>query len=50
MLFRKQKGKADKFLERKLVTIYLDVIWALNLLFDSLLLYLTAIFLKREIK
>jgi len=26
------------------------VIWALNLLFDSLLLYLTAIFLKREIK
>ncbi|MEH7305937.1 sigma-E processing peptidase SpoIIGA [Neobacillus drentensis] len=32
------------------MTIYLDVIWALNLLFDSLLLYLTAIFLKREIK
>jgi stage II sporulation protein GA (sporulation sigma-E factor processing peptidase) len=26
------------------------VIWALNLLFDSLLLFLTAIFLKREIK
>jgi stage II sporulation protein GA (sporulation sigma-E factor processing peptidase) len=26
------------------------VIWALNLLFDSLLLYLTAIFLKREIR
>jgi len=50
ILFRKQKGKADKFLERKLVTIYLDVIWALNLFFDSLLLYLTAIFLKREIK
>ncbi|MEH7075041.1 sigma-E processing peptidase SpoIIGA [Neobacillus drentensis] len=33
-----------------MVTIYLDVIWALNLLFDSLLLYLTAIFLKREIR
>ncbi|MEH7155569.1 sigma-E processing peptidase SpoIIGA [Neobacillus drentensis] len=30
--------------------MYLDVIWALNLLFDSLLLYLTAIFLKREIR
>jgi stage II sporulation protein GA (sporulation sigma-E factor processing peptidase) len=32
------------------LTVYLDVIWALNLLFDSLLLYLTAIFLKRQIK
>ncbi|MEH7120026.1 sigma-E processing peptidase SpoIIGA [Neobacillus vireti] len=32
------------------MTVYLDVIWALNLLFDSLLLYLTAIFLKRKIK
>ena len=32
------------------MTVYLDVIWALNFLFDSLLLYLTAIFLKREIK
>ncbi|MEH7353027.1 sigma-E processing peptidase SpoIIGA [Neobacillus drentensis] len=30
--------------------VYLDVIWALNLLFDSLLLYLTAIFLKRKIR
>lgn len=30
--------------------VYLDVIWALNLLFDSLLLYLTAIFLKRSIR
>jgi stage II sporulation protein GA (sporulation sigma-E factor processing peptidase) len=30
--------------------VYLDVIWALNLLFDSLLLYLTAIFLKRRIR
>ncbi|WP_308211939.1 sigma-E processing peptidase SpoIIGA [Neobacillus cucumis] len=30
--------------------MYLDVIWALNLLFDSLLLYLTAIFLKRSIQ
>jgi len=30
--------------------VYLDIIWALNLLFDSLLLYLTAIFLKRRIK
>lgn len=32
------------------MTIYLDVIWALNFLFDTLLLYLTAIILKREIK
>lgn len=32
------------------MTVYLDVIWALNLLFDSLLLYLTAIFLKRSIR
>jgi stage II sporulation protein GA (sporulation sigma-E factor processing peptidase) len=31
------------------VTVYLDVIWALNLLFDSLLLLLTAIILKRQI-
>lgn len=30
------------------MTVYLDVIWALNFLFDSLLLYLTAIFLKRR--
>jgi stage II sporulation protein GA (sporulation sigma-E factor processing peptidase) len=30
------------------VTVYLDVIWLLNLLFDSLLLYLTAIILKRQ--
>jgi len=28
----------------------LDIIWALNFLFDSLLLYLTAIILKREIR
>ncbi|QCJ41978.1 sigma-E processing peptidase SpoIIGA [Bacillus sp. S3] len=32
------------------MTVYLDVIWALNFLFDSLLLYLTAIFLKRRIR
>lgn len=32
------------------MTVYLDVIWALNLLFDSLLLYLSAIFLKRRIR
>lgn len=32
------------------MTIYLDVIWALNFLFDTLLLYLTAIILKRGIK
>ncbi|MDQ0155928.1 sigma-E processing peptidase SpoIIGA [Robertmurraya andreesenii] len=32
------------------MTIYLDVIWALNFLFDTLLLYLTAILLKRRIK
>lgn len=31
------------------MTIYLDVIWALNFLFDTLLLYLTAIFLKRSV-
>ncbi|MCM3689960.1 sigma-E processing peptidase SpoIIGA [Neobacillus niacini] len=31
------------------MSVYLDVIWALNLLFDSLLLYLSAIFLKRPI-
>ncbi|MFE8703619.1 sigma-E processing peptidase SpoIIGA [Cytobacillus sp. FJAT-54145] len=30
------------------MAIYLDVIWALNFLFDSLLLYLTAIVLKRD--
>jgi stage II sporulation protein GA (sporulation sigma-E factor processing peptidase) len=30
------------------VTVYLDVIWALNLMFDTLLLYLTAIILKRS--
>ena len=30
--------------------VYLDVIWALNLLFDSLLLFLTAIVLKRSIR
>ncbi|MCM3706135.1 MULTISPECIES: sigma-E processing peptidase SpoIIGA [Cytobacillus] len=30
------------------MTVYLDVIWALNFMFDSLLLYLTAIILKRE--
>lgn len=32
------------------MAVYLDVIWALNLFFDSLLLYLTAIFLKRNIR
>ncbi|UQD51628.1 sigma-E processing peptidase SpoIIGA [Bacillus methanolicus] len=30
------------------MTVYLDVIWALNFLFDSLLLYLTATILKRN--
>lgn len=30
--------------------VYLDVIWALNLLFDSLLLYLTGIILKRRVR
>lgn len=30
------------------MTVYLDVIWLLNLLFDSLLLLLTAIILKRQ--
>ncbi|WML43622.1 sigma-E processing peptidase SpoIIGA [Neobacillus sp. PS3-40] len=32
------------------MTVYLDVIWVLNFLFDSLLLYLTALFLKRTIR
>lgn len=32
------------------MTVYLDVIWLLNLLFDSLLLFLTAIILKRNIR
>ncbi|KAB2335332.1 sigma-E processing peptidase SpoIIGA [Bacillus mesophilum] len=32
------------------MAIYLDVIWALNFLFDTLLLYLTAIILKRHVK
>lgn len=32
------------------MTVYLDVIWLLNFLFDSLLLYLTALFLKRKIR
>ncbi|MBS4189140.1 sigma-E processing peptidase SpoIIGA [Bacillus sp. FJAT-49705] len=30
--------------------VYLDIIWVLNLLFDSLLLYLTALILKRNLK
>lgn len=30
--------------------VYLDVIWALNLLFDTFLLYLAAIILKRQVK
>lgn len=32
------------------MTVYLDVIWLLNIFFDSLLLYLTGIILKREMK
>ncbi|MFP7469701.1 sigma-E processing peptidase SpoIIGA [Niallia taxi] len=32
------------------MAVYLDVIWLLNFLFDSLLLYLTAIILKRDVK
>jgi stage II sporulation protein GA (sporulation sigma-E factor processing peptidase) len=32
------------------VKVYLDVIWALNLLFDTFLLYLAAIILKRQVK
>lgn len=30
--------------------VYLDIIWALNFLFDSLLLFLTAIILKRDVR
>ncbi|MGG5253033.1 sigma-E processing peptidase SpoIIGA [Neobacillus sp. SM06] len=32
------------------MTVYLDVIWLLNFLFDTFLLYLTAIILKRSIR
>lgn len=32
------------------MTVYLDVVWALNFLFDSFLLYLTAIILKRRVR
>lgn len=32
------------------MAVYLDIIWALNFMFDSLLLYLTAIILKREVR
>ncbi len=32
------------------MTVYLDVIWLLNLLFDCLILYLTALILKRSIR
>lgn len=32
------------------MAVYLDVIWFLNWLFDSLLLYLTALILKRDVK
>ena len=32
------------------MTVYLDVIWLLNFLFDSLLLYLTGLILKRTFK
>lgn len=31
------------------MTVYVDVIWALNLLFDTLLLFLSALILKRKI-
>ncbi|WP_033829298.1 sigma-E processing peptidase SpoIIGA [Bacillus andreraoultii] len=31
------------------MTVYLDIIWLLNFLFDSLLLYLTGLILKRKI-
>jgi stage II sporulation protein GA (sporulation sigma-E factor processing peptidase) len=48
--FVNRKEKLTILREEARLTIYLDVIWALNLFFDSLLLYLTAIFLKREIK
>jgi stage II sporulation protein GA (sporulation sigma-E factor processing peptidase) len=36
--------------EEVIMTVYLDVVWALNFLFDSLLLYLTAAILKRQCK
>lgn len=53
ILFRKQKNRNivaySRNKEEARLTVYLDVIWALNFLFDSLLLYLTAIFLKRKI-
>ena len=31
------------------MAVYLDVIWLLNFMFDSFLLYLTALILKRDI-
>ena len=32
------------------MAVYLDIIWLLNFLFDSLLLYLTALILKRDFR
>jgi stage II sporulation protein GA (sporulation sigma-E factor processing peptidase) len=49
MSFNAIKIEFDRMCESYL-TVYLDVIWVLNFLFDSLLLYLTAIFLKRSIR
>jgi stage II sporulation protein GA (sporulation sigma-E factor processing peptidase) len=48
-----QKGtvaiKGGAFKGGRTMTVYLDVIWALNLFFDALLLYLTAVMLKRRV-
>lgn len=32
------------------MAVYLDIIWLLNFMFDSLLLYLTAVILKRQVR
>lgn len=42
---RMEKNRGGGYLN-----IYLDVIWLLNFLFDSLLLYLTALILKRDVR
>jgi stage II sporulation protein GA (sporulation sigma-E factor processing peptidase) len=47
--FQKLLGSVPDKREAIRLSVYLDVIWLLNLCFDSLLLWLTAIMLKRNI-
>jgi stage II sporulation protein GA (sporulation sigma-E factor processing peptidase) len=49
ILFHNQNSRKE-FEGGSYLVVYLDVIWALNLLFDSLLLYLTAVILKRNVR